>query len=41
MVKEYKDYGEVDFEDHELENREDFYEKEMKEIEEDGKIEEV
>ncbi len=42
MKKEkYRNYGGVDFEDHEIENREDFYEKEMEEIEGDEKIKEV
>ncbi len=31
--RKYKNYGEVDFEDHELENREEKYNKEKEEIE--------
>jgi len=33
MTKNYKDFGEVDFQDHELELREEQYEKEREEIE--------
>jgi len=29
----YKNYGEIDFEDHEIEDREEHYEKEMEELE--------
>ncbi len=33
MKQEYKDFGEIDFQDHELESREEQYEKERKEVE--------
>lgn len=39
--KKYRDFGAVDFEDHEVEDREKQYEKDMKEIKEDGKVVEV
>ena len=36
MKQEYKNFGEVDFKDHELESREEQYEKERKEVEGDN-----
>ena len=35
MKQEYKNFGEVDFKDHELESREEQYEKDRKEVEGD------